>query len=177
MLGREKFVKKAQSVHGSKYDYSEVAYQGAHKKVAIICPDHGPFDCTPVNHWSNGVGCPKCLYSNPSRGEAKIAAWLTEHNIQFECQKAYPDLWYKAKNGRLKYDFYIPSNNLLIEYDGEHHSLPITWSKRVDGHLRLKEQIIKDKLKTDYAIRNSLGLLRISYLDKVEEILNQYLSS
>jgi hypothetical protein len=176
-LPKDEFVSKAIKTHGHRYIYDHVEYDGAHKKVNIECPTHGLFSCTPANHWSNGVGCPKCLHSNPSKGEAIIAKWLTEHNILFEYQKSYPDLWWKSKKGRLKYDFWLPSRNLLIEYDGEHHFLPISWSKKINGQQRLNEQQSKDSLKTEYANKNGLNLLRIPYNEGIEPILERELLS
>ena len=52
----ERFIK----VHGDKYDYSKVDYQGITKKVIIICPEHGEFLQTPNGHGNQGYGCPKC---------------------------------------------------------------------------------------------------------------------
>ena len=56
---KEEFIKKARKVHGNKYDYSKVEYKGLCKKVCIICPEHGEFWQSPVNHLS-GRGCSKC---------------------------------------------------------------------------------------------------------------------
>ena len=53
------FVKRAQNVHGNKYDYSKVDYKGNAEKVCIVCPDHGEFWQRAGNHLK-GVGCPKC---------------------------------------------------------------------------------------------------------------------
>lgn len=171
----DKFVEKSKKVHGDRYVYQDTDYHGAHYKVTIICTTHGEFKCTPANHWSNGVGCPRCLHNNPSRGEAKISAWLESNNIPFEFQKSFPDLWHKAKNGRLKYDFYLPERNTLIEYDGEHHTQPITWSKKIDGEKRLADQIQKDKLKEAYALKHGIRLLRINYDESIQDVLRQNL--
>lgn len=53
------FVEKAKAVHGDKYDYSKIDFQGIGKKVKIICPIHGEFYQAPKSHLS-GRGCPKC---------------------------------------------------------------------------------------------------------------------
>ena len=60
-LSLTEFIKKCHKVHGDKYDYSKVEYDGAHTKVCIICPkpDHGEFWQTPSNHLQEH-GCPKC---------------------------------------------------------------------------------------------------------------------
>ena len=58
-LTTQEFIEKSKKIHGDKYDYSKVIYNGAHEKVCIICPEHGEFWQTPNNHL-NGQNCPKC---------------------------------------------------------------------------------------------------------------------
>ncbi len=58
-LTTEEFIKKARAVHGDRYDYSKVEYVNAREKVNIICPEHGVFPQSPMNH-IRGNGCPKC---------------------------------------------------------------------------------------------------------------------
>ncbi|MDH5572515.1 MAG: hypothetical protein OEY89_12170 [Gammaproteobacteria bacterium] len=55
----ESFIEKAQSIHGDRYDYSQVDYMDAFTKVLIICPEHGPFKQSPDAHFA-GKGCKKC---------------------------------------------------------------------------------------------------------------------
>ena len=62
-LGLNNFIKRANKVHGDKYDYSKVEYINANKKVCIICPEHGEFWQTPSCHINACQGCPKC-YGN-----------------------------------------------------------------------------------------------------------------
>ena len=54
-----RFKEKATLVHGGKYSYNKVNYENAHKKVCVICPEHGDFMVSPNAHLK-GVGCPKC---------------------------------------------------------------------------------------------------------------------
>lgn len=56
----EQFKLEAQSIHGSKYDYSRVIYVGAHKKVVIRCPVHGWFKQAPHSHINHRNGCIRC---------------------------------------------------------------------------------------------------------------------
>lgn len=56
----KEFIEKASKVHGDKFDYSEVDYQGNKVKVKIKCKKCGHiFQQTPNSHL-NGCGCPKC---------------------------------------------------------------------------------------------------------------------
>jgi very-short-patch-repair endonuclease len=59
-LTTKEFIEKSQTIHGNKYDYSIVAYKTYKSPIAIKCPIHGKFFCTPNNHISQGSGCPTC---------------------------------------------------------------------------------------------------------------------
>jgi hypothetical protein len=65
---QKKFLERAKTVHGEKYDYSLVRYKGASTKVAIGCPKHGLFYQTPSQHLT-GNGCPFCNFSRMTREE------------------------------------------------------------------------------------------------------------
>lgn len=56
---KEEFILKANKVHNKRYDYSKVKYEGAFKKICIICPDHGEFWTRPNTHLQ-GAKCPLC---------------------------------------------------------------------------------------------------------------------
>lgn len=58
-LTTEEFIKKCKSIHGEKYDYSIIEYNGSKSKVKIICKEHGIFEQLPYNHIM-GKGCGKC---------------------------------------------------------------------------------------------------------------------
>jgi group I intron endonuclease len=56
---KEAFVRRAESVHGKNYDYSQFNYLTSNIKGVIICPKHGEFWQTPSNHLK-GTKCPEC---------------------------------------------------------------------------------------------------------------------
>ncbi len=59
-LTQEEFVEKFNAVHGTnRYDLSNAKYDGAAKKIEVICPKHGPWMAKP-NNLLSGQGCPKC---------------------------------------------------------------------------------------------------------------------
>lgn len=66
----EVFIEKANTVHGNRYDYSNVKYNRSTEKVNIICPIHGVFCQTPQAHL-RGNGCPKC--ANEKRGRNRLS--------------------------------------------------------------------------------------------------------
>jgi hypothetical protein len=59
---KEKFIQKAQNIHGNKYNYNNVVYKTTHTNVIITCPIHGDFKQTPANHThrNNPQGCYLC---------------------------------------------------------------------------------------------------------------------
>ena len=59
-MDKELFIEKIKSIHGDKYDYSKVKYDGNKTPVCIICPKHGEFFQKPNGHLM-GHGCKKCF--------------------------------------------------------------------------------------------------------------------
>lgn len=57
----ESFIKKAELIHGQRYDYSAVDYVSSLDKVIIRCLEHGEFFIVPAEH-SRGKGCPPCAW-------------------------------------------------------------------------------------------------------------------
>lgn len=54
-----RFIERAQAIHGNRYDYSQVEYIDNEEPVIIKCPIHGVFTQRPHTHL-RGRGCPKC---------------------------------------------------------------------------------------------------------------------
>jgi hypothetical protein len=75
-----KWLKKVNTVHGGKYDYSSVVYVKAHEKVNITCKKHGVFIQTPTDH-ATGRGCPKCANENRNSGSTKLVDKFIEDAI------------------------------------------------------------------------------------------------
>ena len=187
----EDFIKKAQEIHFSydddgdkipKYTYDNVVYIASDKKVNITCPIHSPklgdFPQSPSSHLQ-GNGCPWC---RESKGEKVIKQILFEKNINCTPFKKYDDcISYKSKNGlikqcyKLEFDFYLPENNTLVEYDGEYH-----FSKRKNVSLeKYINGVFNDREKNDYTKAKNIKFIRIGYLDKenIEEELMKGLDS
>ena len=104
-----------------------------------------------VNHLSLSCGCLKM-----SHGELKIYNLLKENNIDF-IREYHPNDTMIFQNAR--YDFYIPSQNLLIEYDGKQH-----FQVKGSGWDESLEEIQKrDSQKNAWALNNGFTLIRIPY--------------
>lgn len=168
----ESFISRANEVHANQYDYSQIEYKNAITKVNILCPEHGEFKQTPDKHLG-GTGCPKCS-NGVSRGERQIMKVLDELGVLYEREKRFSDLCGTTKNSRLRYDFWLPDYNLLIEYDGEHHFEPVQTKGRLSKNkaaVKHKRTKINDKKKDKYAKKNGYDLLRIRYDQNIQDCL------
>lgn len=167
----EEFIFNVSKKHGDIYDYSLVDYTHNRNKVKIICKTHGIFEQKAGIHM-DGKGCPTC---SSSKGELNIKKWLMDNNIKYESQKTFEDCVNPKTNYHLKYDFYLPDFNTLIEYDGKQHYVYIKeWTG--DTKSEFENRQLKDKIKTRYAKNKKIKLIRIKYTIKsIDKILRKKL--
>jgi hypothetical protein len=168
----KKFIQDAIEIHSNRYDYSKVNYTKCYKNVIITCKKHGEFSQCPHSHLQ-GKGCPKCKIS---KGESKIIKWLDENSIKYFFQYTFKDCKNLKTNRKLPFDFFIPSKNLLLEYDGEQHFQ--YENKIINGKYKITKDVFekiqsRDGIKTEYAHKNDIKLLRIKYTEfkDIEKIL------
>jgi hypothetical protein len=162
------FINQSRKVHGNKYNYDNVVYKNTYTKVEIICPKHGSFLQTPDSHYRHKHGCPLC---STSKGETKIINYLINKNIKFESQKIFKT---NPSYSRLRFDFYLPDTEILIEFNGRQHYKSIDYFK----HNRSFEyQVDIDNRKHDFANKYKKNLIVIPYwdYDNVETILDELL--
>ena len=163
----EQFIEKAKEIHGDKYDYSLVEYKNTWTKIKIICQAHGEFFQKPMEHL-RGHGCLQCaLERNKSKGCKVIEQFLEENQILFEREKKYDDCIGRKK--KLPFDYFLPIQNILIEFDGEQHC-----KKKFKMSDKDFEELQKnDKIKNEYCKKHNINLIRISYLDfdNIDDIL------
>lgn len=165
---KEEFTTKANEVHNDRYTYPG-EYSGQNFKIDIECPNHGIFQQTGGNHL-RGTGCPRC---KNSRGATMVAKWLTRMNIEYVQEHSFSDC--RGESHPLKFDFWLPALNALIEYDGEHHFGPIRFRgvavERVEE--RYQRGLRYDSIKTEYAKAHGIRLIRIPYYEKhkIKELL------
>jgi len=163
------FIKKAQKIHGDKYSYEKSDYLDSRAKTVITCPKHGDFEQLMRSHL-RGHGCPVC---STSHGEHAIALFLKNMNVAFEAQKTFPDCLGNNKRP-LRFDFFVPEMNLLIEYDGEQHFRPVDIFGGMKEFLKRKKY---DITKNNYCKVNHIPLIRIAFNENVEDKLNAVFSS
>lgn len=134
----EEFIEKAIKIHGNKYDYSKVEYNGRLKPVTIICPSHGEFLQKPRDHFRHG--CPFC---SESHLENEIKTLLEENCIKYIKEKRFP--WLK-NTYPMPIDFYLPDYNIAIECQGEQHFNDREFFKNYTLEKRIELDLLKNKL-------------------------------
>ena len=85
-LPNEEFLNKCIDIHGNKYDYSKVDYQGMINKVVIGCSEHGDFEQTPSSHL-NGSGCPHCGFISQMENRRLPTEDFTTRSIKIHGNK------------------------------------------------------------------------------------------
>lgn len=153
-LTMKQFIEKANIVHNTNYSYDKVIYVNNKTKLIITCPTHGDFEQTPRNHLS-GQGCPICKFS---KGELTIKNIFDKYEIKYQHQYKIPQIVSK-----LRYDFYLPDYNLLIEFHGKQHYEYIPFFHR-NGEDDLLAQKNRDDIIRYNAKHHKYQYLEFSYL-------------
>ena len=157
---------------GSEYSFINFTHrpelsEGYRRGVVV---EH--FNCGHVYETSyskilEGSKCPNCVYS---RGEKAVADVLDSLSIEYTREHSFEDL------GRKRFDFFIPSLNIAIEYDGEQHYKSIdAWG----GEEYLESVRQSDALKNDFCDYMGIDLLRIPYweFDNIDEIVTNFIDT
>ena len=136
-------------------------YKTDHEKIKVKCKVHNfVWMVSPNKILHKNTGCPKCaVYKN----EKKICDILDTLNIKYELQKRFKDC--KDKQS-LPFDIYLYEYNILIEYDGEHHYIPIKRTANMTDEQALNNlKIVQyhDEIKNKYCKNNDIPLIRIPY--------------
>ena len=102
-----------------------------------------------------------------SSGEEKIKNILDEHNIQYLFNKVvFKDL-ITSGGGYGRYDFVLVDEQnkpyRLIEFDGVQHFKTNSIYNNLDKQWNLEYTQTNDKIKTQYALKHKIPLVRIPY--------------
>lgn len=150
---------------GEYYLYDE--YKDPHTPITLIhnkCG--GSFQTTINKFFCNQEKCPDCAQS---WGEKIVRDWLIEHNVAHVKQYRFPDCRYKRT---LPFDFYCPTLNIAIEYDGEQHFKPV---ERFGGLAAFKYRCECDQIKTRYCAAKGIMLIRLDSRSDVNVALQPIL--
>ena len=122
--------------------------------------------------YTQGKRCAICREKITSNGELKIENALAKYNIKYIPQYKFKDCKFKKV---LPFDFYLPSLNICIEYDGiQHYQI----REHFGGYENFIDTKIRDTIKNIYCEENNIKLIRIPYweFDNIEEIIKNLLN-
>lgn len=100
----DEFIKKAQKIHGNKYDYSNVKYKNSTEYILIHCNTcHTDFIQRPYKHLQGKICCPKCISTNIKKQNSSTKDEFIEkaRNI-YEDKYDYSNIIYTNNREKVK---------------------------------------------------------------------------
>lgn len=159
------FKQEVYDLVGSEYTVLG-AYVNAYTKIRVKHNQCGHIYKVKPHHFLEGERCPYC---NSPKGEVIITKILKSLNINYEYQKTFDGL---RDSQSLSYDFFIPDQNILIEYQGMQHYQPVDY---FGGEAKFEYQQKHDKMKADYAKDNGYNLIAVPYTEDTLSKIKKYL--
>lgn len=147
-------------------------YTGWNEMVTLQCTLHNTIYLQRGGGALDGkCGCSKCV---SSKGEKRIADILKSLGVSYKTQFKFEGC--RDKN-LLPFDFYIPSLNMCIEYQGEQHYHPVQFGNcSMASAISSMNMVQKhDRIKADYCQSKGIKLLAIPYkeFDNLEKIIKE----
>ena len=145
------------------FEFIENKIINNHTFIFFICKRHtevGIQKMTYQNMKRDGYGCKYCRSSlvSKSRGEKRIKQFLHDLGINYIQQFRFNDC---RDQCTLPFDFYLPDNNIIIEYDGNHHFYPVTFNNISHERALLLHNTTKkhDSIKNNYCKNHKIRII------------------
>lgn len=177
-MTHEKFLEKISELYNNDIEILDT-YNGYNKAVRcrhISC--NSIFVKTPAKLIDRLQTCPNC---KGSYGEKLVLTSLEKENFSNIIRE------YSFKTccdtNVLKFDFYLPNDNIIIEFDGEQHFRPIygnTYKEKIENFKKTKKH---DKIKNNFCKDSKINILRIPFweqnripniIESLRELKDQY---
>ena len=150
------------------------SYAGCNNPIKVVHLACGTIAETTLAIIDSHKSIPTCTKCYPkSKGEGLIEQILEQELISFITQKHFPDLKHKGKS-QLSYDFFIPKEKVLIEYQGIQHYKPREFFGGEQQYLTQKEN---DYAKKEYADTKGYTLLCVPYTLSTLQDIKKFLLS
>lgn len=156
------YIQEVKTVCGDEYDVLG-EYKGNKVKIEMIHNKCGhTWFVSPNTFISNGNRCPKC---KNSKGEELVSSILTKYNINYIREYIFDDC---VNIKHLRFDFYIPTMNICIEYNGRQHYEIVN---AFGGAAEFEKVQTRDKVKVEYCNTKGIKLIVIPYYSDIENVL------
>jgi predicted nucleic acid-binding Zn-ribbon protein len=161
----DQFKKEIYDLVGTEYVFLD-SYVNAGTRLRVKHTTCGHiYEVTP-SHFLNGS---RCAFCNMPKEEKIITKILDDLDINYDIQKTFDDL---RDDRLLSYDFYLPDQAILIEYQGQQHYEPVD---HFGGTDRFKLQQKHDQMKLDYAKKHNYTLIAVPYTKDTFSEIKKYL--
>ena len=164
-LSQEDIINKFKTIHGDKYNYSKVEYVGMHKKVCIICSEHGEFWQTPSKHIL-GQGCGICGKRNKG-----IIRRLTNEEFIYKSKLIhgekydYSNINYITSHNKI--ELICPQHGIFTQYPYDHlqgHGCPRCGNIYSLGEMDIYSMLVNE-LGKDNVILHNRSILKNKEID------------
>jgi hypothetical protein len=149
-------------------------YAGRKTKIKVKCKLHNVVWITSPEVLLQGCKCPSCVMS---KGETAIRDVLNRYGVPHFQEYKFPDC---KKVNSLEFDFYIPSINTAIEFQGEQHYWPIDFGGKGEDWARqqFEDGQERDAIKREYCAKKHINLVEIRYdqFYEIEQIISDLIT-
>lgn len=163
-LSNAEFVSRVKSLVGDEYVFLDPYRNNAHELLRV---KHNKCGCIykvrPYNFIYNNRRCPVC---KSSIGESYVKNYLDKNHIDYVPQKMFAGC---IDERPLSYDFYLPTKNVLIEYQGIQHYKAVKFFNADYFQTQKKH----DGIKRRYAMDNGIHLMEIPYTKNSQAQVNR----
>lgn len=154
---------------------TEIAKEGRASNNGLLCfaeCDCGNIIKIPISFILRKNGQQSCGRCVVSKGENKVKKTLEDMGVYFLQQENFDKTFKRPDTTRCCFaDFYLPNQNIVIEYNGEQHYHPVEYFGGEQGFIKLKD---RDRWKKQFYYNHNLKLIVIPYTD-YENISVEYL--
>ena len=109
LLDKNEILNRFITVHGDRYDYSQVDFKNVNTKVKILCKDHGVFEQTPKSHYLLENGCPSCVKNCKNTTEQWIARFREAHGDRYTYDRVV------VKNSKTEVKIECPNHGIFLQ--------------------------------------------------------------
>jgi group I intron endonuclease len=150
----DEIINEFKSIHGNRYNYSDVNYINSKTEVTIICSIHGKFNITP-NHHKKGVGCNKCYFDSQKISKQEFVLRSEKYFGKIYDYSLFDDL---------------PINGEKVQIKCTLHNL--TFPQKTKNHMRGHTGCPKCKSAKLSGNRNKRGTIK-SQIDLTKEFISR----
>lgn len=117
----------------------------------------------------------RCGHCNMSKPEKDFSDCLLKHDVEYQYEYKIGDCCHKSM---LKFDFWLPTYQVLIEIDGEHHYKPVNFRGISDEQAKIRYEycVEMDNIKNKYCKSNNITLIRIPYWNFTQEYYDKIIT-